>query len=82
MNNTINHKCPCCGYATEYDWINNEGQFETVVIQGNEPFVIIKSDDYSFKTDVERKVSWGLSTYENAILLGCPKCGCVSFIKD
>ena len=82
MNNTINHKCPCCGYTTEYDWINNGEQFETVVIQGNEPFVVIESDAYSFKTDVERKVSWGLSDYEKAILLGCPKCGCVSFIRD
>ena len=56
MNNTINHKCPCCGYTTEYDWINNGEQFETVIIQGNEPFVVIESDAYSFKTDVERKV--------------------------
>ena len=37
-DNTINHKCPCCGYTTEFDcWRKNDkGEFETVTIQGDE----------------------------------------------
>ena len=91
MNNTsdstINHKCPCCGYTTEFDcWRKNEkGEFETVTIQGDESFIIIKScepDTYAFRTDTERKADWGSPVYEKILLLGCPKCGCVSFTRD
>lgn len=33
-DNTINHKCPCCGYTTEFDcWRKNDkGEFETATI--------------------------------------------------
>ena len=56
-----------------------------MTIQGDESFIIIKScepDTYAFRTDTERKADWGSPVYEKILLLGCPKCGCVSFTRD
>ena len=76
-HNGINHKCPCCGYETEWDW--KEGKF----IQGDESFVKIGSGigrTSTFETDKPKQVDYGPQDYESAYLLGCPKCGCVSFV--
>ena len=79
--NGINHKCPCCGYEVEHNW---EGK-GYVFIKGDESFVRIENstrNTTSFETDKERYVSWGPTAYETVTLLGCPKCGCVSFKLD
>ena len=75
--NGIEHKCPCCGYEVEWDWCNEDG-----FVKGDESFVKIKKVDYAsiaFDTDKPRKVDWGSPDTEKVILLGCPKCGVVSF---
>ena len=86
MTNSINHKCPYCGYTTEFDcWRKNDkGEFETVTIQGDESFIIIKScesDTYAFRTDTEIKADWDPPVYEKTLLLGCPKCGVFHLLK-
>ena len=56
-----------------------------MTIQGDESFIIIKScesDTYAFRTDTEIKADWGPPVYEKILLLGCPKCGGISFTKD
>ena len=76
-HNGINHKCPCCGYETEYDWKDNK------FIKGDESFVRIDSGigrTSTFETDKPKEVDYGPQDYESAYLLGCPKCGCVSFM--
>lgn len=80
--NGIEHKCPCCGYKTEWDWSKPKGE---EFIKGNESFIRIESDNrdsYNFSTDKPKEVSWGLPGYQKAMLLGCPKCGTVSFKLD
>lgn len=72
--NGIEHKCPCCGYEVEWDW-------DTGFIKGDESFIKIEAygNIIQFNTDKPRKVDWGLPDTEKVILLGCPKCGGVSF---
>ena len=73
--NGIEHKCPCCEYEVEYDWNNG-------FIKGDESFIQIENsirETSAFNTDKPRKVDYGPSNTEKVILLGCPKCGCVSF---
>lgn len=80
--NGINHKCPCCGYETEFDWRKPQGE---ELVKGDESFIRIKNgcgDKTTFKTDKPRKVDWGLPDAEKVILLGCPKCHTVSFRFD
>lgn len=80
--NGIEHKCPCCGYETEWDWHKPQGM---EFIKGDESFIRIKNgcgDTTAFKTDKPRKVDWGLPDTEKVILLGCPKCGMISFKFD
>lgn len=75
--NGIEHKCPCCGYEVEWDWDRTNG-----FVKGDESFIKIHSPDNkttAFCTDKPRHVDYGLPATENVILLGCPKCGTVSF---
>ena len=77
--NGIEHKCPCCQYETEWDW--DKMSF----IKGDESFIKIHSDGRTtrcFKTDKPRHVDYGIPANEKIILLGCPKCGTVSFKID
>ena len=77
-NNGIEHKCPCCGYEVEWDW-------DTGFTKGDESFIRIKNnigETTDFNTDKPREVSWGFPETEKVILLGCPKCGVVSFKID
>lgn len=74
--NGIAHKCPCCGYEVEWDWSSND------FIKGDQSFIKIENSTNkttSFDTDKPRYVSWGLPDTEKVTLLGCPKCGVVSF---
>lgn len=77
--NGIEHKCPCCGYEVEWDWGNgNSGNF----VKGDESFIKIGCNigtNLLFKTDKSRKVDWGEPDCEKVLLLGCPKCGAVSY---
>lgn len=76
--NGIDHKCPCCGYEVEWDW-------DTGFIKGDESFIKIKNtyrDTICFDTDKPRHVDWGKPATEMVLLLGCPKCGTVSFQFD
>lgn len=76
--NGINHKCPCCGYEVEYDW--RDGNY----IKGDESFIRIDNPvnrRYSFETDRPNYNCYG-TTYEEVILLGCPKCHSISFEFD
>ena len=72
--NGVEHKCPCCEYETEWDW----GSMS--FIKGDESFIKIRNRDIGcFETDKPRHVDYGLHANETATLLGCPKCGAVSF---
>lgn len=78
VSNGINHKCPCCGYEVKHEWRKKGYEF----VKGDEPFIKIENGvgrTASFETDKERYVDWGPTAYETVYLLGCPKCGCVSF---
>lgn len=82
-NNYINHICPCCKYQTEWCW--DEMKF----IKGDEPFIKIINtldDTHKFKTDKQKSVhtvGWmPITNAEMVSLLGCPKCGCVSYKFD
>lgn len=80
--NGINHKCPCCGYEAEWDWENCSASDKERFIKGNESFIKIENDvgkTTTFKTDKPKQIDWGEPAYKKVILLGCPKCGCVSF---
>lgn len=82
-NNTIEHKCYVCGYEVEFDWSGCPGY----CAKGDESFIKIMCERRSgngiisngFNTDKPRHVDYGLPDTEKAILLGCPKCGTVSF---
>ena len=73
--NGIDHKCPCCKYEVEWDW-------DKGFINGDESFIRIENtyrDTVRFNTDKPRHVDWGMPATEMVFLLGCPKCGTVSF---
>ena len=75
-HNMIEHKCPCCGYEVECD----KETFATYT-KGDESFVKFNShreNTRAFVTDKPNGVYWG-KQYEEAILVGCPKCKAVSF---
>ena len=65
--NGIVHQCPCCKYESSYDY--KEDRF----LKGDESFIRIKS---VFETDKPRVYG----EYEKVLLLGCPKCGTVSYV--
>lgn len=71
--NGYNHTCPCCGYKVETDWKTYERT------EGDEDFILITRDhiQYNFLTD--RAKHDGFGSYHKVVLLGCPKCNCVSF---
>ena len=76
--NGIEHKCPCCGYEVESTW--DRGKFE--FIKGDESFIQIENGigrTTTFETDKPREVYYCESACEKVYLLGCPKCGCVSY---
>lgn len=77
--NSIDHKCPCCGYEVEYGWDGKT--LNTTFTKGDESFLKIESGHRgdAFETDKTRDVDYGPTAYEKVILLGCPKCGCVSY---
>ena len=83
IENGIEHKCPCCGYEVEWDWKKNwESPIEEKFIKGDESFIKIENGvgrTTTFETDKPRKVDYGEPAYETVYLLGCPKCGCVSY---
>lgn len=73
--NGIEYKCPCCGYEVQWDW-------DTGFIKGDESFIKIENsigETTEFNTDKPRYTSWGLPKTKKVTLLGCPKCGGVSF---
>lgn len=75
--NAINHKCPCCGYEVEWDWNQKDNHFA----KGDESFIVIhKGDTLMSDTDKPKDANsiWERH-HERAYLLGCPKCGVVSF---
>ena len=82
-NNYIEHKCPVCKYEVSFDWSYRDGH----QTNGDEPFIQITCErvsgnrtiDNLFNTDKPREVDYGLPDTEKVILLGCPKCGTVSF---
>ena len=78
--NGIEHKCPCCGYEVEWNWGKKyEG---SNFVKGDESFIRIINGvgrTTSFDTDKPREVNWGMEDTEKVVLLGCPKCGTVSF---
>ena len=76
--NGIKHKCPCCGYEVELNWDRSGYKF----IKGDQSFIKIENGvgrTTTFETDKPRDVDYEKSVYESAYLLGCPKCGCVSY---
>lgn len=76
--NGIRHKCSCCGYETDFDYVS--GNYERTV--GDEDFIRIESglSDSEFETDVKQEGYYGYeSRYQRVTLLGCPKCKTVSY---
>ena len=78
--NGIEHKCPCCSYEVEWDWgeVNGSAKF----VKGDESFIRIGNNFdgiITFKTDKRKPVDWGLPDVKRVTLLGCPKCGAVSY---
>lgn len=73
------HKCPCCGYEVKIDWLDRNFGF----IKGDESFIKIENGlgrTTAFETDrpkIDRSEG-----YMRVYLLGCPKCGCVSFQQE
>ena len=81
--NGIEHKCPCCGYEVEWDWNSFKAPDKERFIKGDESFIQIENSigrTTTFETDKPRDVDWGPMDYESVKLLGCPKCGCVSYV--
>ena len=74
--NLIKHKCPVCGYETDFDYQSRN--FERVL--GDEDFIVIESglSNSEFPTDVE-VIDYGYRENKTVVLLGCPKCKAVSF---
>lgn len=78
--NYIKHKCPCCGYEVEFNYDREPGT--SVFKKGDESFIKIQNGAWKygvFETDKPREVDYGEPAYEKIVLLGCPKCGCVSY---
>lgn len=78
--NRIEHKCPCCGYEVNFDF--NPKTIEYEFVKGDQSFLRIDNPvgrTYTFNTDRPRNVDYGPVSYESVYLLGCPKCGCVSY---
>lgn len=75
--NGIIHKCNCCGYEVDYDYVQYGGYERTV---GDEDFIRIKSGlcGSEFETDVKEESYYGEHSYK-VTLLGCPKCKTVSY---
>lgn len=86
--NGIEHKCPCCGYEVKWDW--NKYAIDPDkgdgFIKGDKSFVEIKNSMgriTTFETDIEKGINNRREVvYEKVSLLGCPKCGGVSFKFD
>lgn len=75
MGNGYEHKCPCCSYEVEVNWKRNGYSY----IKGDEDFIkIVNPFDKmgTFETDREKEYSF---ENEKVVLLGCPKCSCVSY---
>lgn len=81
--NGIEHRCPCCGYEVEWDWKKDWSSPDAeMFIKGDESFIKIENGvgrTTTFETDKPRHVDYGEPACETVYLLGCPKCGCVSY---
>lgn len=79
IGNGHEHKCPCCGYEVEVDWNGNGYDY----IKGDEDFIkIINQVDRMGVFETDKKDDYYESYYcrtKEVILLGCPKCSCVSY---
>ena len=77
--NGIEHKCPCCGYEVKWNWRAPDGE---QFVKGDESFIKIENSvgrTTTFETDKPRDVDYGERDCERVTLLGCPKCGSVSY---
>ena len=88
IRNGIEHKCPYCGYEVKWDWNRywSDPDKGDGFIKGDKSFIEIKNSMgriTTFETDVEKEIDYGREVvYEKVGLLGCPKCGGVSFKFD
>lgn len=73
--NYIKHKCPACGYETDYDY---QSTFERT--KGDEDFIRIEGFYNSqFPTDV-KETDYEYREKRTVTLVGCPKCNLISYL--
>ena len=78
--NGISHKCPNCAYEVKWDY----GEYsydhpEKGFVKGDQSFVKIENNCGRYESFETDKPNGSYGENERVILLGCPKCGVVSF---
>lgn len=76
LTNGYEHQCPCCGYTVKIDWEAYE------YINGDEDFIRIDSGLNKSRFETNKSKNDYFGSYYEIVLLGCPKCKCVSFQFD